>query len=326
MALIYLVYFALFSHYVNSVDLLLTGDAVITVADDDRFRNDAFNLTLENFRIDFYNVLGLAPIIINSHTNACSVANLIGNNNVISNIYLGNFNSNNYPLTLIPSKNSCINGEESHCIFVIYDSKFDIYSIIAMGNDTLGSIFATYSLSEEIFGVSPLHQFNGISGEYSIDGITISSNYNKTYLPPLFEYRATFFNDEDLLGLTFKDKYGLQVASLDVLDWIFESTLRMKANTILVGTDPYPDEYSLYYASKRGLYITDHHFNLLGTNTWELNFFAQNIQQEYDWTNYPKTIKFMEQSSMIKMIQYPNSIWSVGYRGLGDRPGACPNC
>ncbi len=33
-------------------------------------------------------------------------------------------------------------------------------------------------------------------------------------------------NDEDLLGLTFKDKYGLQVASLDVLDWFFESTLR----------------------------------------------------------------------------------------------------
>eukprot|EP01083_Nonionella_stella_P065135 170403_1 len=326
MAHVFLVYLGLYTEFVYSTELLLTGDAVITVADDDRFRNDAFNLTLENFLTDFYSVLGLAPIIINQHTKPCSLTNLIGKSGVISNIYLGTFYSNDYPLTLIPSKKSCINGKESHCIFVVYDEILSIYSIVAMGNDTLGSIFAAYSLTEEIFGVSPLHQFNGISGEYSMDGINISSHYNHTYYPPLFEYRATFFNDEDLIGLTFKDKHGSQVASLDVLDWIFESTLRMKANTILVGTDPYPDEYSLFYANKRGLYITDHHFNLLGTNTYQLNFFSSDIQKQYDWTKYPKTIQFMQQASIDKMNEYADTIWSVGYRGLGDRTGACPNC
>ncbi len=36
----------------------------------------------------------------------------------------------------------------------------------------------------------------------------------------------------------------------------------------IVGTVPFPDERSITLAAKRGLIVTDHHFNLLGINTF----------------------------------------------------------
>ena len=44
----------------------------------------------------------------------------------------------------------------------------------------------------------------------------------------------------------------------------FQTGLRLKLNTWIVGTVPSPDEPSVSLASRRGLVVAHHHFNLLG--------------------------------------------------------------
>ena len=47
---------------------------------------------------------------------------------------------------------------------------------------------------------------------------------------------------------------------------MFEAVLRMWDNAVLVWTIPFIDEPSLDLAAKRGLYMGQHHFTILGTN------------------------------------------------------------
>ena len=52
-------------------------------------------------------------------------------------------------------------------------------------------------------------------------------------------------------------------------DRVFELILRLKGNAVIVGTAAYPDERSMELASRRGLYLAEHHITLLGTNTFQ---------------------------------------------------------
>ena len=54
------------------------------------------------------------------------------------------------------------------------------------------------------------------------------------------------------MGGWAKDPYGQSVWSATVFNWYYETILRLKANMIIVGTVPYPDELSLDLASNRG--------------------------------------------------------------------------
>eukprot|EP01084_Bolivina_argentea_P112038 199837_1 len=144
--------------------VLFNGDAVLVVSNTDRFSNTAFNLTYKDFIIDFYNAFGIAPMLEDTTYTPCSAS--FPGVDTISVIYLGLFSSNPYPISLLPNGNinSCIAGTESHCITIVYDNKYKIYSLIAMGNDTRGAIYAAYSISELIFNVDPLYRFTGING------------------------------------------------------------------------------------------------------------------------------------------------------------------
>ncbi len=315
----------LIQHCWSQNQVLLNGDAVLVVSDADRFANTAFNLTYKDFIIDFYNAFGIAPMLQDTAYTPCS-ASFTGIE-TISTIYLGLFENNAYPASLLPNHNinSCVTGEESHCIMVVYDDKYQIYSLIAMGNDTRAAIFAAYSISELIFNVDPLYRFSGINGIYYPDGIYLNKSTAYIFPPPLFQYRALFNNDEDLLGDAFADPYGEAVHSGTMYNWLFEATLRMKGNMMIVGTIPYPDEISIALAAKRGLIVTDHHFDLLGSNTFR---FPSSISNEWLWQTTPSVAAFVWKASMDAL--YANSrgsvAFSVGYRGLNDYIGPCDGC
>ena len=166
-----LVFFLAVAHFVaividgeaNNNSVILSGDTTIIVSNTDRYSNTAFNASLQDFLYDFYNVFGLVPSKADpaEYTSPCSIGS-----NTISVIYIGLFSSNPYPVSLLPNSDIhvCYNGKESHCVRITYDNKLGIYSMIAMSNDTLGAIYALYTISELIFGVDPMYRFSGITG------------------------------------------------------------------------------------------------------------------------------------------------------------------
>ena len=97
-------------------------------------------------------------------------------------------------------------------------------------------------------------------------------------------------------------------------DRVFELILRLKGNAVIVGTAAYPDERSMELASRRGLYLAEHHITLLGTNTFQwpkgvpYSFAKSRETLEYTWR------AVASQQAKKKML------WTVGYRGLNDYP------
>eukprot|EP01083_Nonionella_stella_P090915 254104_1 len=311
-------------------NVLFNGEASIILSYSDRYNNTAFNLSLQEFLTDFYNAFGLIALMndVSDIPYICSIDGIGQYDHLptITTIYLGLFSSNPYPQSLLPDNGKhCYTGNQSHCVQIVYDTKKHMHSLVAMSNDTLGAQYAMYTVAEKIFGVDPLYRFSGINGEYYPHGIQLPSNLSYFYDVPVFEYRAMFNNDEDILGGWAKDPLGLAVHSATVFNWYFESTLRMKGNAMIVGTVPYPDEKSLQMAAKRGLAITDHHFNLLGMNTFR--FPGHEIGNEWDYTTYPQTTTFVWKQSSIAMQNLGRDIiYSVGYRGTNDGSAPCPNC
>eukprot|EP01084_Bolivina_argentea_P127556 225555_1 len=319
----------------NNNDIIFSGDATIIVSDADRVYNSAFNASLQDFVYDFYNVFGLVPLTLDPKvylSEPCSVGD-----NTISVIYVGLFSSSSYPLSLLPNKDisSCYNGAESHCVRIVYDNNYDQYAMIAMSNDTLGAIYALFTISSNIFGIDPLYRFSGINGfdftDYSEEELIIKNGTSLSLIfgSPSFEYRCIFNNDEDLLGgFGFGDEYGESVFSGHIFQYLFESLLRLKGNCMQIGTVTYPDEISIKLAAKRGIYIqAASHFNLLNSNTkmWPLNI------TEWEYQKYPMNPKFVWNASisaLLSVLQIPADgiIWSVGYRGLWDNGAPCPGC
>ena len=99
----------------------------------------------------------------------------------------------------------------------------------------------------------------------------------------------------------------------------------IKGNMMIVGTIPYPDEISIKLAAKRGIIVTDHHFDLLGSNTFQ---FPSSISNEWLWQTTPSVPAFVWKASMDALYDNTNGrvAFSVGYRGLNDYAGPCNGC
>ena len=157
---------------------------------------------------------------------------------------------------------ACFAGWESHCVVALPTGPFGGYPVImATGSGDRGAIFAAYSFSELILGVNPWYIINDDPPLYIGPSITIADDFSYFKAPPLYRYRAAFTNDEDLLGGLRRSPTGTAVFDEATWDAQFETGLRLKLNTWLVGTVPSPDEPSVALASRRGLYVIHHHFS-----------------------------------------------------------------
>ena len=93
-----------------------------------------------------------------------------------------------------------------------------------------------------------------------------------------------------------------------------ETLLRLRGNTIIVGTTGFPDERTFDIAVRRGVMIAEHHMTPLGLNVW-------------GWpTGLPYTYRLdpeLLQTAWRALAKYQagrNMLWSVGMRGLWDQP------
>ena len=297
----------------------LTGDANWVVSDDD-MAVLAFNMTLLDVERDFYKVLGYPPLYVSVNS---SVDPLLAGDQITS-VFLGTPANAPY-LSSMLDISTCLGGAESHCVRLVKDPRDpsgDHMAIVAIGADMRGAIYAAFSLSELILGVDPWYRFSNIQPDYRAS-VELESHFNATFASPAFEYRAVFTNDEDLLGGFTPDPMGESVFSVTTFDWLYETTLRLKANAFLVGTVPYPDEKSLTLASRRGLVVGDHHFNLLGLNTFR---WPGDMKNDWDWQHQPATMAYAWQASAWAMSRLDDVVWSVGYRGLNDYAAPCTGC
>lgn len=104
-------------------------------------------------------------------------------------------------------------------------------ALVIAGSDARGTIYGTYSVSEEI-GVSPYYWFSDVPVErrdvVRVDAATLVDD------GPDVRYRGIFINDEERLVQWAKDKFPTDQGTPDVHYYrhVFELMLRLRLNTL----------------------------------------------------------------------------------------------
>jgi hypothetical protein len=270
-------------------------------------------LAIKDFVADFYKVLGYAPVMLNSPPAAGELAP------GTTVIYLGSIAACPYLLTSFPSISTFTSDWESHGVmaFPAASSPGGYASIVATGAGVRGAIFGIYTFSEEILNVSPYFYIADYLPSY-LGNITIADNFSSVYPSPALKYRSLFFNDEDLTAYSHPSPSGMSVFDERTYDLLYQTTLRLKMNTVLPATNPFPDEVIYALASKRGLVSTHHHYDLLGLNvySWPMS------PDTYDWDKHPGVMKYVWDACIDAQKDH-EILWSVGLRGLNDYAYPC---
>ena len=299
----------------------------------DALNDTATGMAFRDVELDWYKRLGYRAII--TPQSEFTASNLRNNGNATA-LFLGDVNSH-------PELESTFNltargcglaaGAESHCVLVITGgytwrgSAISGPAIVAVGNGTRGAIFAAYAFAEHVLNVAPFHKFTFDEPLYAAATggvVAIPSNTALIFPPPHFKNRAMFLNDEELLGFYRRDPLGEQVFDPSTLDDILSTLLRAKANTIILGTTPYPDERSLRLAARRGVIITASHFEILGFNAFAWSkAFGEQSRELWDWKKHPDLMSHVWKATIAAQKNY-EMVWSIGLRGLNDY--AYPYC
>ena len=220
-------------------------------------------------------------------------------------------------------------GDEAHCVLRVdggffWDGEWVTSpAVVAVGNGTRGALYAAFAFSEHVLGVSPWYRFSFDQPAWTGQTLPVEPPV-RAFAPPKFRHRAIFLNDEELLGFFRRDPLGEQIFDAATVDMILETLLRAKANTIILGTTPYPDERSLKLAARRGVILTASHFEILGFNAfaWSRAYGSQSTKL-WDWRKHPDLMTATWRAAIEAQKEY-EMIWSLGLRGLNDY--AYPGC
>jgi hypothetical protein len=272
-------------------------------------------LALRDVELDWYKVLGYRALIYSNSSWKPSTELDTGS----ATVFFGDANRHSWLESTFDLKaNGCglERGAEAHCLLRVDSFSWNgeaikSPAIVAVGNGTRGAIFAAYAFSEMMLGVAPFYRFTFDQPRWTGKSFPAPTSV-QAWAPPQFKHRAIFLNDEELLGFFRRDPLGEQIFDMATVDSILETLLRAKvrlkrknldligiyrhftndilphlhqANTILMGTTPYPDERSLKLAARRGVVITASHFEILGFNAfaWDKSF-GHASRDLWDWT------------------------------------------
>ena len=183
--------------------------------------------------------------------------------------------------------------------------------VLATGADLRGAIYAAYAFSEEILGVDPWWFW--ADHEPAFRGtIAVRADLNLQFGPATFKYRGWFINDEDLLSGFSPDPLRENVFSLEILDRICETLLRLRGNMLVPATFAFPDERCHDFTARRGLILNMHHILVLGLNTYRWP-----TEVPYSHTRHPEIMeRYWRQC--IDAFKDKELVWTVGYRGKHD--------
>lgn len=186
-------------------------------------------------------------------------------------------------------------------------------ALVGTGADMRGSIYSVYTFSEEILGIDPWYYW--VDKEpASRTQIEIPETFSRWEVLPTFQYRGWFINDEDLLARYSPDPLRENAFSLEALDRICETLLRLRGNMIVPATFAFPDERCNELVARRGLVLNMHHILVLGLNTFQ---WPKDVP--FSYSKHPEIMEKYWQTCIDAYKNY-EVVWSVGYRGKGDQP------
>ncbi len=183
-------------------------------------------------------------------------------------------------------------------------------TVVLAGADVRGTIYAIYEFSQRFLRVDPLYYWTDHEPS-SRTSVTVTSIEGAS---PAFRHRGWFINDEDLLTGWAPGRKDNTAISLEVWDHVFEALLRLRGNMIVPGTFIFPDEPQVRAAGARGLIVTQHHIEVLGTNTYRWP-----DDKPYSFAQQPQLLINAWRNAVRQYSPTQEVIWTVGYRGRHDR-------
>ena len=179
--------------------------------------------------------------------------------------------------------------------------------LVVAGADELGLIYGILFLSREYLHIPAFWFWNDFVPEPKESvRIPLKEYASKPYH---VRYRGWFVNDEVLILGWHKTKYEKSV-------WqpIFEALLRCGGNMVIPGTGTTAFEEE-QLASDMGLYLTHHHAEPLGSEMFSSAYPDKD-------PNYQKNSALFEKLWEKGILRQKDKkvIWTLGFRGQGDRP------
>lgn len=205
-------------------------------------------------------------------------------------------------------------------------------TLLLAGSNARGAMFAVYHFLEETLGVDPMHHWSGLTpaGRARIDIAALDLRAGE----PTFRFRGWFLNDEDLLT-EFEESGGVRflaypyynrIISPGIARRVMESAVRLRFNLIIPASFvdiTNPAEAALIdEATRRGLFVSMHHVEPMGVsgfgfqNYWRLR--GRNVP--YSMVTHASAFEEIWRYYASHWARYPDVIWQLGLRGIGDRP------
>lgn len=199
------------------------------------------------------------------------------------------------------------------------------------GSSPRGTMFAVYDFVEKYLGVDPLSFWDDSAypSAESLEWEDVSIVQDS----PDCRFRGWFINDEDFLtgwkpsGQKRCLDYGFfeNVISPEVMEHIAEAAVRCRFNMIIPSSfiwiqNP-PEEELVKICSRRGLFITMHHQEPLGLSGrfFEKYWKDRGRDIPYSYVSSKEVMDSMWRQSVEGWKKYPDIIWTIGLRGVGDK-------
>ena len=298
----------------------LTCDVPWLMSGDDYMAGEAVLLALNDLRKDWHGVLGCRPAL--KVQNASQMPNYTQASNEVTSVVLSTSYADSVLTPFLDTIDKrCVTGVESHCILSAADPWFGGTTLIVTASDPRGFLFALYAFSDVVLGIGPLDYWLGIDYELAASVDISTRPLPGLFSNPTFEYRAVFPNDEDLFGGLANDPLGHSVWSASVWDVFYATCFRLKVNTVLPGTNSFPDDAGYVLAARRGLVVTSHHYNILGTSP-VAQMVAYWFPEPYNYQERPDAMMFAWEAAVKAQADY-EALFTVGLRGEGDRTAEC---
>ena len=190
-----------------------------------------------------------------------------------------------------------------------YQATVTADEILLSCGDDLGAAYALLSVSERLLGVKSLGWWMGLNPEKK-DTVSVPC---QTWESPQYKvrFRSWFVNDEIL----FSGWHSEENARAEVWERVFETILRCGGNMVIPGTDRgFDGEVLNTMALDRGLWLTQHHTELLGAKMFARVY--PDLQASY--TLYPDKFEALWQEA-IDRYAGRRVVWAIGFRGQGDK-------
>jgi len=315
-ALLAIIYVALPTNAKNAENVVIKPETPLVVPQTDALQSP-LRTAFRDIKADWYKRFSIPPLVLHETPVEWTLAQALP----VPVVYLGSLAGLAPLLGDAPVQqfgSLLVEGVEGHaCAVLDVNTTTNVIPVVcsAQENDILGTVYGMYALSEHVLGINPQSYWVEWRTE-AVTQIVLPANFTFVKAPPAFRYRVFFVNDEDQLGGFRADPAEENVFSLEAWNQVYSTLLRLGGNGVLVGTIPFADEKSLDLANKRGLYIGEHHFMVLGTNTFR---FPEGVPYSYPF-NPDIVTKIWRMLVQKQVEQGRNMLWTVGYRGLNDYP------